>query len=387
MFIPYKQNGLTLLEMSIGLTVIALAIGATVAMYNGDTQKAESVITQLQMAKAGVLRYNMDNPSSTNKLADLVQPNEVAPHNWNGPYVDSSIRMTGEHFDISNVFPETHLELTTEVIGGTRYQALIVKGNADTQLRNAILAQCGDDCKPLPGREDLGLLIQQVAAVAPNTSGMPFTPSVVPATPPPPVGPEPPWIGPPTVTPPTIPYTPPPGPVSLPSVPTPPAAAPVPAPNPCAVVACTQPPVPSTPIPSPTPTPPPPPPPPPPTPTPTPTPVPSAQSKEITVYCNETTTWVCGTITATYIPISATQGYVINSKNPWSFIPSNDGFRGVDYRDESHNHVNYGYEYRDDGQWHAIGFKIVNGTKHTIITLKSWNAYTRIRAWNRSKGS
>lgn len=81
MFIPYKQNGLTLLEMSIGLTVIALAIGATVAMYNGDTQKAESVITQLQMAKAGVLRYNMDNPSSTNKLADLVQPNEVAPHN------------------------------------------------------------------------------------------------------------------------------------------------------------------------------------------------------------------------------------------------------------------------------------------------------------------
>lgn len=205
---------------------------------------------------------------------------------------------------------------------------------------------------------------------------MPFTPSVAPATPLPPVVPEPPWIGPPTVTPPTIPYAPPPGPVSLPSVPMPPAAAPVPAPNPCAVVACTQPPVPSTPIPSP-----------PPPPTPTPTPVPSAQSKEITIYCDDINTWVCGTITATYIPISATQGYVINSTEPWSFLPGSDGFKGVDYRDESHNPVAYGYEYRDDGQWHVIGFEIVNGTKKTIITLESWNAYTQVRAWYRARGS
>ena len=144
MFIQYKQNGLTLLEMSIGLTVIALAVGATVAMYKGDTQKAKSVITQLQMAKAGVLRYNMDNPSSTNSLASLLIPNEENQANWNGPYVDNSIRMDGEHFDISKEFPDTRIELTTQIIGSTRYQAVIIKGSADSQLRNEILAQCGN---------------------------------------------------------------------------------------------------------------------------------------------------------------------------------------------------------------------------------------------------
>ena len=185
MFIPYKQNGLTLLEMSIGLTVIALAVGATVAMYKGDTQKAKSVITQLQMAKAGVLRYNMDNPSSTNSLASLLIPNEENQANWNGPYVDNSIRMDGERFDISKEFPDTRIELTTQIIGGTRYQAVIIKGSADSQLRNEILAQCDNDCKPLPGRDDIGLLVQQIGAVAQNgTTG--FDTLTIPGTPPPP---------------------------------------------------------------------------------------------------------------------------------------------------------------------------------------------------------
>ena len=47
--------------MSIGLTVIALAIGATVAMYNGDTQKAESVIN-LDVEKDGTVKVT--NPYS-----------------------------------------------------------------------------------------------------------------------------------------------------------------------------------------------------------------------------------------------------------------------------------------------------------------------------------
>ena len=121
-----------------------------------------------------------------------------------------------------------------------------------------------------------------------------------------------------------------------------------------------------------------------PPPPPPPPPVPSAQSKEITINCEDT---ICATITATYIPISATQGYVINSIDPTSFMSSSSGYKGIDYWDKNYYPVNYGYEKRDDGKWYGLGHKIVNGTNQTIITLESWNAYTQVRVWYRPRGN
>ena len=180
------QFGFTLLESVVALSLGILVIGVTVATYQHDKRQAQDVIAQLKITKAGVLRYNHDLPASTGSLRDLIEhPNETELK-WNGPYVDNSIRMDGNHFDISKTFPDTRLELITEVIGGIRYQAVLVKGHADSQLRNAILAQCGEDCKPLPGREDLGLLIQQTATGITYTPATDFAPTIVPGTPTPP---------------------------------------------------------------------------------------------------------------------------------------------------------------------------------------------------------
>lgn len=239
------QNGITLTEIIIALGLITVVIGATVALYDGDKQEAQDVIAQLQMAKAGVLRYNLDNPRSTDKLSRLIDP-AGATHNWNGPYVDMSVQLAGDNLDISNVYPDTQLQLVHETIDGNHYQAVIVKGAAETGLRSAILAKCGNDCTPLPGQDDIGLLIQQVAAVAPyGVNG--FNKVAIASTLPPvlPISPEwqPPASSLPAVgnNPPTLPALPP-APAPVPT--------PTPAPSPVSYPAATPPtPVPSTPLP------------------------------------------------------------------------------------------------------------------------------------------
>ena len=201
-----NQQGLTLLETMIALVLVTVAIGATVALYDSDKQKAQDIIGQLQMAKAGVLRYNLNDPKSTNKLADLVRPNDASPENWNGPYIDTATRLTSEgQIDISKIFPESHIELMMETIGGITYQAVLLKGIADSQLRNSILAKCGE-CKPLPGRDDIGVLVQQVGVVAQNGTGF-NTDTVAAAGLTPAISPLP-WAGPNTSIGPTVTTTP-----------------------------------------------------------------------------------------------------------------------------------------------------------------------------------
>lgn len=227
----HKQKGLTLLESMIALGLVTLAIGFIAVSYNSDKHKAEQVISELQMAKAGVLRYNMDFPGSTNKLSSLLTPNGNAD-GWNGPYADTSARLNGDNLDISRVYPDTHLELVHEVIDGAHYQAVIVKGLAETGLRSAILAKCGDDCKPLPVRDDIGLLIQKVAAVSINGSGYGSHPN--PGTPTPPKRPPTPWNPPNTTTPPYVPPVfPPPTTPPPPVNPPPPVSPPPPTPATC----------------------------------------------------------------------------------------------------------------------------------------------------------
>ena len=202
----YYQKGLTLLEIVIASSLVVLLIGVIAFQYKSENHQAEQVIAQLQMAKAGVLRYNLNDPKSTNKLADLVRPNDANPENWNGPYIDTATRLTPEgQIDISNIFPESHVELEVETIGETTYQVVLLKGIAETELKNSILAKCGD-CKPLPGRDDIGLLVQQFGVVA--QSGTVFKTDTVAAVGLPLAAPPSPWMGPNTNIGPTITTTP-----------------------------------------------------------------------------------------------------------------------------------------------------------------------------------
>ena len=202
----YYQKGLTLLEIVIASSLVVLLIGVIAFQYKSENHQAEQVIAQLQMAKAGVLRYNLNDPKSTNKLADLVRPNDANPENWNGPYIDTATRLTSEgQIDISKIFPESHIELMMETIGGITYQAVLLKGIADSQLRNSILAKCGE-CKPLPGRDDIGVLVQQVGVVAQNGTGF-NTDTVAAAGLTPAISPLP-WAGPNTSIGPTVTTTP-----------------------------------------------------------------------------------------------------------------------------------------------------------------------------------
>ena len=149
--------------------------------------------------------------------------------NWNGPYVDTATRLTKEgQFDISNIFPESHVELVIQTIDETAYQVVLLKGIAETQLKNAILAKCGD-CQPLPGRDDIGLLVQQVGVIPKSDKG--FETDTIAALKLSSVTPPSPWVGPTTNLSSMIATTP-----QMPSVPTAPATSPPsiikPSPNP-----------------------------------------------------------------------------------------------------------------------------------------------------------
>ncbi len=106
----HQQEGMTLLETMIALGLVTLAVGVLTLSYNADKHKAEQIIAELQMAKAGVLRYNMDFPRSTDKLSQLLSP-DGQTDKWNGPYADTTARLDGGNFDISRIYPDTHLEL------------------------------------------------------------------------------------------------------------------------------------------------------------------------------------------------------------------------------------------------------------------------------------
>lgn len=218
------------MESVIALGLVVVAMGAMALLHSSDKRNAEQVIAQLQMVKSGVLKYNINDPKSTNKLSDLVRPNLENQDSWNGPYIDSATLLTSDgQVDISKIFPDSHLELVIENINGINYQAVMLKGLAESSLKNSILAKCGDDCKPLPERDDIGLLIQQVGVVAKNGTG--FGTDTVSAVGLPPAIPPTPWTGPSTNVGPTITTTP-----QTPAVPTPP---------------ITPPPTPSTPVPTP----------------------------------------------------------------------------------------------------------------------------------------
>ncbi len=133
-----------------------------------------------------------------------------------------------------------------ETIDGVNYQAVLLKGTAELQLRNAILAKCGENCKPLPGRDDIGLLIQQTGVVAQNTTG--FDTDTVPSVDAPVAPPSPPWTGPPTTVSPTVSIPP-----ITPAVPTPlvvpPSTPSTPVPTPKVPTTNPAPPTPSEPLP------------------------------------------------------------------------------------------------------------------------------------------
>ena len=94
------------------------------------------------------------------------------------------------------------------------YQAIALAGTAESELRTSILAQCGRDCQPFPGRSDLGVLVNQVGFGNPGDptelsflTPAPKPPIVLPPLPPTPIIPGFTPTPPPTPTPPTPPQS------------------------------------------------------------------------------------------------------------------------------------------------------------------------------------
>ena len=210
---PFRAKGLTLLEFSIALTLVVVVVGAAVSQWSNDKQQATDMIAQLQLARTGMLRFNMDYPCSTRALSALVKREDVE-HGacgdsndlqvWKGPYIELTNQLiNNQDLNVSSVYPESRLTLREATVGNVHYQAIMLEGSASSNLRTAILSQCGSDCMPIPGSEDLGILVSQTQTVATESSDLVAQaaqprPTWIPLPPPPPspVSPPVPWIPP-----------------------------------------------------------------------------------------------------------------------------------------------------------------------------------------------
>ena len=142
----------TLLEFVVASSIVVLLIGVGVSQLNQKQHQAEKVIAQMQMVKAGMLRFNMDYPCSAAGLSALVKredaavggcgtPNDLSQ--WKGPYIEGGTPLAQANINISSIYIDSFLELRQETIGGTYYQAIALAGTAESELRTSILAQCG----------------------------------------------------------------------------------------------------------------------------------------------------------------------------------------------------------------------------------------------------
>ena len=82
------------MEFSIALTLVVVVVGAAVSQWSNDKQQATDMIAQLQLARTGMLRFNMDYPCSTRALSALVKREDTQlgscgdtndPQSWKGP--------------------------------------------------------------------------------------------------------------------------------------------------------------------------------------------------------------------------------------------------------------------------------------------------------------
>ena len=185
----FRQYGLTLLELVIALGLVVLLISAFALAYQPDAYKARQLLSTMETIKAAVLRYNIDFPESTLDLNRLMAPGDTDEKSWKGPYLEHTLRLSGVSAEISNIFPASYLELKVHVDGaGTRHQLVVLRGEAETHLRTALLHECGASCTPVEGDLSvLGLEIQSMGYAAPGTpvgfETSPFTTPTLPTTP------------------------------------------------------------------------------------------------------------------------------------------------------------------------------------------------------------
>ena len=174
---PLRAKGLTLLEFVVASSIVVLLIGVGVSQLNQKQHKAEKVIAQMQMVKTGMLRFNMDYPCSASGLSALVKREDAAIggcgaandlSQWKGPYIEGATPLVAENINISSIYIDSFLELRQATIGDTYYQAIALVGTAESELRTSILAQCGRDCQPFPGKSDIGILVNQVSFGSPG---------------------------------------------------------------------------------------------------------------------------------------------------------------------------------------------------------------------------
>lgn len=152
LWVWYNKKTRTLLEFVVASSIVVLLIGVGVSQLNQKQHQAEKVIAQMQMVKAGMLRFNMDYPCSAAGLSALVKredaavggcgtPNDLSQ--WKGPYIEGGTPLAQANINISSIYIDSFLELRQETIGGTYYQAIALAGTAESELRTSILAQCG----------------------------------------------------------------------------------------------------------------------------------------------------------------------------------------------------------------------------------------------------
>ena len=203
-----RQYGLTMLELIIALALVLLLLSFFALAYNPDAYKARQLLSTMETIKAGVLRYNMDFPGSTLDLNQLVMPGNSEEKSWKGPYLEQTLHLNGVAAEVSNIFPASYLELMVHVDGaGARHQLVVLKGEAETHLRSALLHLCGASCTPVEENLSvLGLRIQSMGMADPGTPvGFETSPFGTPTSPTSP-GTSP-WV-PPTYTVPATPGTP-----------------------------------------------------------------------------------------------------------------------------------------------------------------------------------
>jgi len=95
---PRSQDGFTLLELLVVLVILGLLAGLVGPRLFGkaDTAKVQTVETQIQMLRSGLLAYRLDVgqfPTEQEGLAGLVNPpaDERRRSLWDGPYLSDNL--------------------------------------------------------------------------------------------------------------------------------------------------------------------------------------------------------------------------------------------------------------------------------------------------------